>query len=308
MSTDGAEPAHRGAARPESVLRLVILGLQVQVACNDASLARLAKANYGAFAHRGGTGPPELQYRLDRGAAPDAFKLTCRGQTEVAADLGELLFLLEKDMTVVLQQRRPDLLFLHAAALEHGGKAFVLAGESGNGKSTTAWGLLHHGLRYLSDELSPIAVDTLQVWAYPHALCLKQRPPAAYPLPAAGVLDLGRTLHVPVRRLPSAKAAEPCELGAVIFVRYRPELRAPELRAIGPAEAAARMYVTTLNALAHADHGLDAVVRITERVPCFALDGADLRLTCDRLVRLAAAPARAHRRLSRMQSTGALAG
>ena len=165
-------------------------------------------------------------------------------------------------------------------------QAWLLVGESGNGKSTTAWGLLHHGFRYLSDELSPIDLTTLQVHAYPHALCLKQ-PPPVYPLPANRVLDLGATLHVPVDALPGALAAGPCDLGAVIFVRYGGHRPAPLLRAIGPAEAGARMYTCTLNALAHPDQGLDAVLHVAERIPGFALDSADLRTTCEALARLA---------------------
>ncbi len=46
------------------------------------------------------------------------------------------------------------------------------------------------------------------------------------------------------------------------------------------AEAAARLYVNALNALAHSNRGLDAVVRIAEGVQCFALGAADLQSTC----------------------------
>ena len=190
-----------------------------------------------------------------------------------------MLFLLEKDLTVELQKKRPDLYFLHSAAIEWRGKAYLLAAEAGSGKSTTTWALLHHGLRYLSDELSPIDLDTMQVFPYPHALCLKQ-PPPDYPLPA-GTIDLGRTLHVPVRLLPSAAIIKPLPLGAVFLVKYFPDLGAPDLRAISSAEASARLYLTALNALSHPNRGLDAVVRIAEQVPCFAIHSADLPGTCD---------------------------
>jgi hypothetical protein len=58
------------------------------------------------------------------------------------------------------------------------------------------------------------------------------------------------------------------------------------VRAIGPAEAGARLYANALNALAHADHGLDAVARIAEHVPCFSVSSAGLPSTC-RLIRAA---------------------
>lgn len=283
--------APRSAARTAHTHSFLILGQLVQVVCANASLARVVLANYGSLAVEPGERAPDLKYRLTGIPDSHAFSLGSRGQAAIVVpDIGRLLFHLEKDVTVALQKKRPELLFLHAAALERGGKAYVLAGDSGNGKSTTAWGLLHHGFRYLSDELSPIDLDSLVVHSYAHALCLKQPPPPAYPLPAAEVLDVGATLHVPVGALPAEAASGPCELGAVIFVRYRAQLRAPVLRAIGPAEASARMYVTTLNALAHPGHGLDAVVRIAESVPCYALDCADLRSTCELVERMALEP------------------
>ena len=49
----------------------------------------------------------------------------------------------------------------------------LLAGASGNGKSTTAWALLHRGFQYLSDELAPLDLSAMTVHAFPHALCLK---------------------------------------------------------------------------------------------------------------------------------------
>ena len=64
------------------------------------------------------------------------------------------------------------------------GHMWVL-GKTGAGKSTTAWGLLHHGFSYLSDELAPIDLETLEVLPYRHALCLKRRPPS--PLLAGAV-------------------------------------------------------------------------------------------------------------------------
>ena len=244
-------------------------------------------ANYGmmASAHPEGA-PPDLHYRVEHGGASGPFSLTRQREAPLyAANPGDLLFLLEKEVTVELQKRRADLLFLHSAALEWQGRVCLLAAESGSGKSTTTWALLHHDFRYLSDELSPIDLDSMKVLPYPHALCLKQAPPA-YPLPG-DTIHLGRTMHVPARSLPSATVAEPRPLAAVFLVSYCPGLNAPMLSAISPAEASARLYATALNALAHPHHGLDAVVRIAEHVPCFTVSSAELPATCS-LIRTAA--------------------
>jgi hypothetical protein len=275
----------------------LILGQRVRVACPDAAVVDLLLANYGALLASADAAAPDLQYVVDRGPRPGAYALACRGRAPVAAgDAGSLLFHLEKDVTVALQERRPDLLFLHAAALERGGKAYVLAGESGHGKSTTTWGLLHHGFRYLSDELSPIDLRSLQVWPYPHALCLKRSPPPDYPLPEADVIDLGATRHVPVHALPGALAPGPCAVAALLFVRFREGAGAPALRPLSTAEATARLYVNALNLLAHPARGLDAVADVAARIPCFSFDAAaDLGATCHLVARLAegaALPAR----------------
>jgi hypothetical protein len=275
--------------RSEHDLSFLIVGQHVRVECGDASIAEVIAANYGQMLARTGEALPDLHYVAAAGTGPGAFSLTRQGGTQVAsADLGDLLFHLEKDVTVALQERRPDLLFLHAAALEYQGKVCVLTGDSGSGKSTTTWGLLHHGFRYLSDELAPIDLASLEVVPYPHALCMKQAPPPNYPLPTADILDFGRTMHVPVKALPGAAVDEPCVLGAMVFVRHRADLQAPVLRAISAAEASVRMYATTLNALAHGGRGLDAVLHVAERIPCFFLEAGELGPTCESVCQLIA--------------------
>jgi hypothetical protein len=267
------------SARP---LCFCIIGQHIEVRCDVARLREVVAGNFAAFREPACRPRPDSRYEISLDAASGAFRLSSpHGGAQLAATAAELLFDLEKSITLALQTKRPDLLFLHAAALERDRRAYLLSGESGHGKSTTAWGLLHHGFRYLSDELSAIDLRSRSVLAYSHALCLKQRPPAGYPLPEAEVLDLGATIHVPVAALPAAVATAPCSLGAVLFVRHDAGLRRPALRPIGTAEAAARMYVSTLNALAHEAHGLDAVLRVVGQVPCFVLDSADLRSTCE---------------------------
>jgi len=223
---------------------------------------------------------PDLHYRVAQGTRPETISIACQGRAvHENADRADLLFLLEQDITVELQRRRADLFFLHAAAVEWQGIALLLVAESGSGKSTTTWGLLHHAFQYLSDELSPVDLNTMRVFPYPHALCLKRDPPATYALPQSAI-RLGRTIHLPVDALPSPAVLEPRALAGVFLVTYRPDIRAPDLRSIGRAEASARLYVGALNALAHPNQGLQAAVNISQHVPCFALSSSDLSATC----------------------------
>jgi hypothetical protein len=262
----------------EESVSFVILGQRVRIDCVVPAVRTLLTANFGAMAVAELNEPPDLQYTVN--CTEGTFSIAREGQDPLTGEgLSDLLFLLEKDVTVELQRRRSELLFLHSAAVEWGGKAYLFAAEAGNGKSTTTWALLHHGFRYLSDELSPIDLDSLVVLPYSHALCLKQPPPVPYELPDRAI-HLGRTIHIPAELLSGPATSARRSIGAVFLLRHRPSLDAPDLRKLSPAEASVRLYVTALNLLAHPNHGLDAVVRVAEHAPCFALDSADLSSTC----------------------------
>jgi hypothetical protein len=259
-------------------LSLEVLGQRVHVACADAAASAVLRANFGAMIAASGPGGHDFRYRIERGPQSSFTLARDAAEPRACADLGDLAFALEKDLTIELQLRRRELFFLHAAALEWQGRAVLVAGASGNGKSTTAWALLHRGFRFLSDELAPLELDTMTVHAFPHALCLKHDPPPPYALPDDAI-RLGPRVHVPPHALPGSAATGPHGLAAVFLVAYRPGLAAPQLREIGRAEAGARLYVCALNPLAHVNEGLDAAVRIAERTPCFAVDAAELART-----------------------------
>lgn len=269
-------------------LSLQVLGLRVHVGCADAAAATALHANLGAMIAPPGSAQYDLRYRIERG--PQSAYLLTRDAAgpQACADLGELVYALEKDLTIELQVRRSELLFLHAAALEWQGRAVLLAGASGNGKSTTAWALLHRGFQYLSDELAPLELNTMTVHAFPHALCLKREPLPPYALPA-GAIRLGLRIHVPPQALPSPTVVGPRPLAAVFLVTHRPEIAAPRVRAMGRAEASARLYTTALNPLAHCNQGLDAAVQIAECTPCFAVEAAELARTSALVGSIAAA-------------------
>ncbi|MFH0351486.1 MAG: hypothetical protein ACHBMF_06110 [Chromatiales bacterium] len=182
----------------------------------------------------------------------------------------------EKDLTIELQYQRPDLFFVHAAVVERHGKAVILAAPSGTGKSTLTLALLHAGFRYLSDELAPLDLITLQVTPYPHALCLKDEPPKPFKLPKGAIRTLN-TIHIPTGFLPATALSRPVPLAAVVFIHRRGDTDTKTfLSEIGSAEAAVRLYANALNALAHSGDGIDAAVRIVRCVPCYDLDSTDL--------------------------------
>jgi hypothetical protein len=224
---------------------------------------------------------PDLDYKISYSLNEEQQYCIHRvgEEPEYASDDGLFLYLFEKDMTIALEIIRHDLYFLHAAALEYRGKLHLLVAESGGGKSTTSWALLHHGFRYASDELAPVDLNTMLIQPYPHALCLKQEPPAPYQLPE-DTLYTSRTLHIPVEALPSGVVDSSLPLQSIVFVHYDPHAKSPSIQPVSAAQAGARVYANGLNQLAHPGDGLDAALQIAQHCNCYALESANLEATC----------------------------
>lgn len=187
---------------------------------------------------------------------------------------------LEREVILHLQRSRPDLLFVHAAVVSYGDKAWLLSARSGGGKSTTIWALMQQGFGYLSDELAPIDIDHVQVWPYPRAIALKQSPPAPYELPARR-LELEHTILLPVDEWCDQAVTQATAIGGILFLDFEPSRRQPEIRSVSPAEASARLYADALNQLAHPNRGLQAVTKLAQRLNCYLLQTADLAATCE---------------------------
>ena len=268
---------------------LRIFDRDIHVTCQDTRSAHVLREAYSHFLiPLAASHSADLSYTV-RPQNQEFFLKRVGSEVLHAQDDGEFLFLFEKDITIELQKQRRDLYFLHAASLawhdQEMLRALLLVAASGHGKSTTTWALLHHGFSYLSDELGPIDLSSMQVHPYPHALCLKDKPPPPYRLPSQ-TLSTSHTLHVPFSALPNTQtpqtpqAPHASPLAAIFFLRYCPEAAQPSLRPIGKAEAATRLFAQALNPLAHPGEGLDGALAIVSQSACFELYSADLTATC----------------------------
>jgi len=266
------------------LFRFELLGQCFGFRSSDDELRQLVRANWEhVTVLRSADASTDVIYRAERQDSRTIELTLPDGQFIRSADTCGFLYQLEHQVILQLQNRRPKLYFLHAAAGEQNGKACLLIAKSGAGKSTTQWALLHHGFRYLSDELAPIDLDSMNVYAYPHALCLKQRPPLPYVLPTETVLTC-HSLHVPVSKMPRVAEQERYPIALALFLEYQPTTAAPSVRPLGIGEVSARLYANALNQLAHANAGLHAAARIAQQIPGFLLESADLTATC-KLVR-----------------------
>jgi hypothetical protein len=260
------------------VLQFRILGQRIRVRCDDELLKSLILANYGAFLEPDGhDDSAELEYTV--GKHPSGGFYISRGNETLVEETSDeaiqytVVYFLEKLITLDLQHLRTDLYFVHSAALERNGGVIIIAADSGTGNSTTAWSLLQHGFN-------------LDVHPYPHALCLKAPPPGPYPLPE-NTVRTERTLHIPTTSLPASIIKQPKPLRALIFLQRDANTpTAPTFEEVSSAEAGARLYANTLNALAHPGSGLDVAIKVASTVPAYTLHAGELQATCEVISKL----------------------
>ena len=254
----------------------------IRINCDDDDINNLVIGVYEEMQIPAQEAAPDLDYVLTKSDKDgEEYCMARVGETAVySGDDGLFLYLLEKDMTIALEILRSDLYFLHAAALEYKDKIHLLIAESGGGKSTTAWALLHHGFNYSSDELAPVVLENMTIHRYPHALCQKTDPPEQYPLPPETMIT-SRTMHVPVDAMPCKVTSSPMELSSIFFVQYDSTNKKPSIVDISAGEATARVYANGLNQLAHDADGLIAAERIARHARSFHLNTAALDETAE---------------------------
>lgn len=268
------------------MLGISCLGVNVNIHCDYLPFTELLQRNFEGM-NSTELSSHELDYQIQSRLDEHGYTISRRDSSfeRQFENANELISVLEGDLVVQLQLLRSDLLFLHSAVVAFDGEAHLLVGGSGAGKSTTCWGLLHHGLEYVSDELAPINISESSVAPYSHALCMKLAPPAEYPVLDASCA-VGRGYHIPPSAMPTGVITTELPVSTIFFVDYQSDNAVSTVTPIGHAEAAARLYPNILNALAHHNNGLGAAQEVTASVRCFRVNGGPLRSTCDMINRV----------------------
>ena len=179
---------------------------------------------------------------------------------------------------------------LHAGAVAHNGKAALIAGPTGVGKSSLVAWLIGNGFDYLSDEIALLLAADKTILGLPRALVLK--PGSAEKVLALPTYQGARSVpageHVLVRPQfvqPQEARGHPC--GLIVFPRYEAG-SGLRVEAISPAQAALRLVGTNLNARNLADGGFRALTGFARQVPAVTLRYGDfdqLQGTADVLAR-----------------------
>lgn len=253
------------------ILQYEALGLPVRISVDDPRLIHPVSTAFAAFVTTGrATAATPIEMSVTTASGQSGWSVSGEQLTMNCEDLSGLLYCLDKIFSIALQLRRQELYFLHAAVLCLNGKAVVISGASGAGKSTLAWHLCNSGFTYLSDELAPIDVSTLEIHAYPRALCLKQIT-SRLAEPPDCALYAEHTVHIPADIQSAETIRKPAKLESIVFLSGNGGSSPPVLSEVSESTAAAMLYSHGLNQLAHARDGLDAVTRIAARVRSYSL-------------------------------------
>lgn len=259
-----------------TVIDLTLLGQKVEFRVADPAAAEALSAVYDPFASPPGSdADPTTTIRVSAVDGSPCWSVAHGSIVSECEDLSQLLYVVDKTLTVALQLRRPDLFFLHAAAVGTADGCILLIGESGAGKSTLCWAMCEAGFRYLSDELAPVNLDSMEVEPYPKAVSLKRLAEHSPALPNSAI-DAVATIHVPANSLEGDVAGAPLPLGNLVFLSPQANAETPVLAEISCSEAAARLYANGLNQLAHEGDGLKAAASIAKAARSFVLQRAEL--------------------------------
>lgn len=258
----------------------------------DATAAlEAAGRSYGAFSLPLGRLRSNAA-RLVARHAGGGFELTDhRGVHVVVGDAtAAVLGLLDRIVGVVLDglgQR--GILGLHAGVVEIGGRAVLLAGRSGRGKTTLTLGLVRRGAGWLTDELALVAADDRTLLPYPRAMHVS--PGTRALLPELGFLD-GRPRHdlgggaewsvtvADLERAFGARRCGPTVLGAIVLLDGSPRPdEPPRLEPVGPALATMELLRGTPASGLDFEATLRRLGGIVAGVPCTRLHAGSLDAT-----------------------------
>lgn len=183
------------------------------------------------------------------------------------------------NLHMALGQRR--FLLLHASCVERDGKAIIMTGELGAGKSTLSALLGERGWRFMGDEFVLLNPETGMVHAFPRLISLKNEAIAA--MRDMGVAEdrfgpllegtpKGSIRHMVPNPAAVAHMLVPARPILILYPRFG---RASEQRPVGLDESFVRLTQSSTNYVALGEGGFAALTHLVKSVPSIAIDYPD---------------------------------
>lgn len=225
-------------------------GVHLDIVTDVAAAADAVAISYGAFAtdvpHDAASGRVSVSARR----AGDRIRLEDHrgGIADVTDETAAVLGMLDRIVMAVLDGLHArGIVGTHAGAVAMDGRAVLMSGRSGRGKSTLTLGLIRRGAEWLSDELALVAPDDVTILPYPRALHVS--PATADLLPELSFLherarhDLGGGSEWSVTpdelaRAFGTRTAGPTRLAGILLLDGAPDPTGPpDISRVAPALA-----------------------------------------------------------------------
>jgi HprK-related kinase A len=181
-----------------------------------------------------------------------------------------------------------DHLVLHAAVVEKGGRAAILPGSPGSGKSTLCAALVVRGWRLLSDEFALVALRSARLAPLPRPISLKnasiglirERDPSAVLSEPVRDTRKGDVAHMAPKPRDVARMREAADAAWIVYPTYR-EGAGATLTGRDDASSFAALIQNSFNYEALGEDGFFTVGALVWRCSSFELAFSDLDEACD---------------------------
>ncbi len=189
----------------------------------------------------------------------------------------DLMPIVNRAVVTAFIRARPDLVWLHAGAVQLDGRALALVGPWGHGKSTIAACLLTRGWTYLSDDVAPVDPSNLAIHPFPEIPRVRQGPGMALDRESVATL---RKIDVGISD--DAIARTPAICAGVIFPEYQSD-GPNRLSPCPPSRAALLVLEGCLSFAHHREAALRFAASLAQTVPAFHLSFRDVETAADQL-------------------------
>jgi len=284
--TNELASAHEGASWAWRSEPFQGLDVRFEIETDDETLGRYLAAlldplrEAGCHDSAARVHPRPLRYSITAGADGAPFLIALDGFVvgrPVGAPAAAAMVMWHVNQLVSTGSSR--LLQFHASGVTANGVTIAFPASMNSGKSTLVTALVQAGFAYVTDETVAVEPDTLLTHPYPKAIGLDPGSWRLFPqyesIGAGGdpsffhrkwYLD-PRSMGVPI--------AERAPLGLVVLPRYFPGGAVEVARLDAPA-AALELAQNSFNLAATGQHGVDAIARIAQHVPCYRMGFDDL--------------------------------
>ena len=186
------------------------------------------------------------------GGSPSEPHLLYDNEREIGstADLEEIAERFQAFLHIHIAEHSPNRTFLHAGAVGWRGRAIVLPGRSGAGKTTLTAELVRAGASYLSDDFAPID-GRGRVHPFPKLLAVREN---------------GETRELPAEAFGGRQSRLPLPVGLVVLSSYA-EGRGFRPRSLSPGRAVIELLKTTASARRQPARAFDRLSNLVQQAP-----------------------------------------